>query len=168
MLLSDLVLESLPWKKFIRDSLANGELPLWNPYIFAGAPFLAAGQHSALYPFSVIYYVMPLEKAYGWFTVSQLWLAGVFMYLFMRGLGVGRFGAGIAAIAYQMSGFFIASVVFQMIIAAAAWLPFLLLMVEFTIRQRPVAGKATVVPWVVLGALGLGMEILAGHVEITY
>src|SRR5437868_8480319 len=128
-LLSDLVLENLPWKQFIRESLANHEIPLWNPYIFAGVPFLAAGQHSALYPFSIIYYVLPLDKAYGWFTVSQLWLAGVFMFLFMRGLGVRRFGATIAAIAYELSGFFVASVVFQMIIAAAAWFPFLLLMV---------------------------------------
>src|SRR5215471_2331950 len=156
-LLSDLVLENLPWKQFIRQSIANHELPLWNPYIFAGTLFLAEGQHSALYPFSVIYYIIPLDKAYGWFTVSQIWLAGMFMYLFMRGLGIGRFGATIAAIAYQMSSFFIASVVFQMIIAAAAWLPLLLLMVEFTIRRRPLFGRATVVPWIALGAFGLGM-----------
>ncbi|MEP7287936.1 MAG: oligosaccharide flippase family protein [Chloroflexota bacterium] len=167
-LLSDLVLENLAWKQFIRESIANHEIPLWNPYNFAGTPFLAAGQHSAMYPFSAIYYVMPLEKAYGWFTVSQIWLAGLMMYLFARGLGIGRFGATIAAIAYQLSGFFLASVVFQMIIAAAAWFPFLLLMVEYTIRQRPLFGKPTVVPWVALGAIGLGMEILAGHVEFTY
>src|SRR5262249_60708762 len=84
------------------------------------------------------------------------------------GRGVGIFGATIADIAYQLSRFCIASVVFQMIIAAAAWLPFLLLMVEFTIRRRPVFGKPTVVAWIALGALGLGMEILAGHIEITY
>src|SRR5512140_1678345 len=147
-LLSDLVLENLPWKQFIRESLSNREIPLWNPYLFAGVPFLAAGQHSAMYPFSVIYYVLPLDKAYGWFTVSQLWLAGLFMYLFMRGLGVGRLGGLVAAVAYQMSGFFIASVVFQMIIAAAAWFPFLLLMVEFTIQQRRAFGRSTVIPWV--------------------
>src|SRR5262249_21369636 len=81
---------------------------------------------------------------------------------------IGRFGATIAAIAYQLSGFFIASVVFQMIIAAAAWLPFLLLMVEFTIRRRPFFGRPATIPWVVLGAFGLGMEILAGHIEFTY
>ncbi|HVO43123.1 MAG TPA: oligosaccharide flippase family protein, partial [Aggregatilineales bacterium] len=167
-LLSDLVLENLPWKQFIRQSIANHEIPLWNPYLFAGTPFLAEGQHSALYPFSVIYYVLPLDKAYGWFTVSQLGLAGLLMYLFMRGLGIGRFGAVLSAIAYQMSSFFIASVVFQMIIAAAAWLPFLLLMVEFTIRQRPLFGRPAVIPWVALGAIGLGMEILAGHIEVTY
>ena len=35
-LLSDLVLENLPWKQFIRESIANRELPLWNP-IFSRA-----------------------------------------------------------------------------------------------------------------------------------
>ena len=168
MLLSDLVLENLQWKRFMRESLAGGEIPLWNPHLFAGVPFLAAGQHSALYPFSLIYYLLPLEKAFGWFTVSQLWLAGAFMFALMRGLGAGRFGALVAGISFQLSGFFLASVVFQMIIAAAAWLPFLLLMVEFTIRRRPLFGHPTLIPWMALGALGLGMTILAGHVEFVY
>ncbi len=167
-LLSDLVLENYQWKMFIREALAARELPLWNPYLFAGVPFLAAGQHSALYPFSVLYYVLPLDKAYGWFTVSQLWLAGVLMYLFMRGLGVRQAGAAFAAVAYQFSAFFLASVVFQMIIAAAAWLPFLLLMCEFVIQRRPLFGRATVLPWIAGGAFGLGMCIFAGHVEIVY
>ncbi len=45
-LLSDLILENYPWKRFTRASLDQGEIPLWNPYLFAGAPFLANGQHS--------------------------------------------------------------------------------------------------------------------------
>src|SRR5260221_3998938 len=100
--------------------MANHELPLWNPYIFAGVPFLAAGQSSALYPFSVIYYVLPLDKAYGWFTVSQLWLAGVFMFMFLRGLRDCRVGASLCAVAYQIRCLFLAHVVFPMHIAAAA------------------------------------------------
>jgi len=168
MLVSDLLLENIVWKQFIRESLAGGELPLWNPYLFTGVPFLAAGQHSALYPFSLIYYALPLPAAYGWFTVSQLWLAGLFMYLFMRGMGVGRWGAVFAGVVFQLSGFFLISVVFQMIIAGAAWLPFLMLMVEFTLRREPFAGKPAVIPWVAGGAVGLGMTILAGHVEFVY
>jgi O-antigen/teichoic acid export membrane protein len=167
-LLSDLVLQNYAWKQHIRASLANGELPLWSPYTFAGMPFLAAGQHSALYPFSLLYYILPLDTAYGWFTVSQVWLAGLFMYLFMRGIGASRFGGAVAAVAFQMSAFFLASAVFPMIIASAAWLPFLLLMVEFTIQRRPLVGNPSAIPWVVLGAGGLGMTIFAGHVEFLY
>ena len=167
-LVSDLVLQNMQWKLFIREQLAQGEIPLWNPYQFSGIPFLAAGQQSALYPFSLLYYVLPLPAAYGWFTVVQLWLAGVFMYLFLRGLAVGRLGALVAGVTYQLSAFFVINAVFPMIMAAAVWLPLLLLMVEFIIRQRPLLGRPSSVPWVAIGAAALGCNIFAGHVEITY
>ncbi len=166
-LISDLILENYPWKRFIVESLRGGELPLWNPYLFAGVPFLAAGQHSAMYPFSVIFYVMPLAQAYGWFSASQLFIAGLLMYLFARGLGVSRAGAAVAGVAYQLCGFYLVSVVFSMIIAAAAWLPLILLMTEYVIRQRPaLGGRPATVPWAAMGAAALGMVCLAGHAEI--
>jgi O-antigen/teichoic acid export membrane protein len=170
-LVADLVLENYAWKRFIVESLSRGESPLWNPYTFAGEPFLANGQHSALYPFSLIFYVLraPLPQAYGWFTVSQLWLVGVWMYLFARVLGLRRASAVIAAVTYQLSAFFVFSIVFTMIIAAAAWLPFILAMTELVIRQQPaLGGRPARAPWVVLGALGLGMAMLAGHPEMIY
>jgi O-antigen/teichoic acid export membrane protein len=168
-LVADLVLENYAWKQFIVGTLKQGEIPLWNPYTFAGEPFLANGQHSALYPFSLIFYVMPLWQAYGWFTVSQLWLAGVWMYLLARVLGLRRASAIIAAVTYQLSAFFVLSIVFSMIIAAAAWLPFILAMTELVIRQHPAfGGRPARAPWAVLGALGLGMAMLAGHPEMIY
>ncbi|HLF24820.1 MAG TPA: oligosaccharide flippase family protein [Anaerolineae bacterium] len=167
-LLADLILENYPWKRFILESLRAGEVPLWNPYLFAGAPFLANGQASTLYPFSAIFYVAPLASAYGWFTVTQLFLAGTFMYTLGRVLGIGRLGSLCAAVTYQLSGFFVVSVVFTMIIAAAAWLPLLLAMIECVIRQRPLFDRPASLPWVVIGALALGCQVLAGHPEITY
>jgi O-antigen/teichoic acid export membrane protein len=166
-LLSDLVLENYQWKSFIRQQIALGEVPLWNPHQFSGIPFLAAGQHSALYPLSVIYYILPLWLAYGWFTVLNLWLAGLGMYAFTRGLGIGRSGAFLAGIIYQFCGFVIASVVFQMMIGALPWLPIILLMSEYIIRQKAVFGRKTAIPWVTIGAIALALNILAGHVEIT-
>ncbi|MBL8045391.1 MAG: oligosaccharide flippase family protein [Anaerolineales bacterium] len=168
-LVSDLVLENYLWKKFTIESAQGGEIPLWNPHLFTGVPFLAAGQHSALYPFSILYYVLPLSLAYGWFTVSQLWLAGVLMYVFLRVLGLHRYSAVFGAVLYELCGFMTASVVFQMIIAAAAWLPLVLTSIELIARQQPaLGGRPATVPWVALGAVGVGMQLLAGHVEITY
>jgi O-antigen/teichoic acid export membrane protein len=168
-LLSDLLLENYQWKSFLRRSIDEGVIPLWQTEQFAGTPFLAAGQHSALYPFSVIYYVLPLARAYGWFTVSQLGLAGVLMYLFARGLGLRRIGGAVAGIAYQFSAFMIASVVFPMMIAGAAWLPLILLMIEFVIQRRPLRGdRPATLPWIAVGAIALMMSVFAGHVEITY
>jgi O-antigen/teichoic acid export membrane protein len=168
-LVSDLILQNYQWKSFILESLALGEVPLWNPHQFSGIPFMAAGQQSTLYPFSLLYYVLPLWLAYGWFTVVQLWLAGVFMFAFARGLGIGRGGAALAGVVYQLSGFFVISAVFPMIIASAVWLPLILLMIEYVIRQQPaLKQRPASLPWVAVGALALGCNILAGHVEITY
>src|SRR5512139_1140965 len=167
-LLSDLILENYPWKKFILESLQAQQLPLWNPYQFAGLPFLAAGQHSAFYPFSILFYLIPLPRAYGLFTVLQFFLAGLFAYFFLRTLGIGRLGATFGAIVYQFSLFMVVSVVFTMIIAGVVWLPLILLCLENIMAQRPVlGGRPATLPWVALGALALGCQILAGHVEIT-
>ena len=167
-LLSDMVLQNYQWKHFIREQLSQGEIPLWNPHQFSGIPFLAAGQQSALYPLSLIYYVLPLTSAYGWFIVINLWLAGVFMAWFMRGLGINRGGATLSGVVYQLAGFMIASVVFPMIIGAVVWLPLILLMIENIIRSRKFwIFQGTGIPWVIIGALAIGCNILAGHVEIT-
>ncbi len=167
-LVSDLILENYAWKHFIVESISNRQLPLWNPNLFAGAPFLANGQHSAYYPFSILFYFLPLTLAYGWFTVSQLFLAGAFMYVLCRVIGSGRLGSLTAAIIYQLSGFTIVSVVFTMIIAAAAWLPLLLAAIELIVQQRSAFGRPSTVPWIILGAIALACQIMAGHIEITY
>ena len=173
-LLSDLILENYVWKRFIVQALKSRQLPLWNPYILAGQPFLAAGQHSALYPLSLIFYVLPLVKAYGFFTVLQLLLAGVFMYIYARTIRLERVGSLIAAIVYIFSGFMIVSVVHPMIIAAASWLPLLLAIVERLVRTQEdqVPGQkappVSYIPWIVVGAVALGTQFLAGHVEIAY
>jgi len=167
-LLSDLILENYVWKRFIVECLKQGILPLWNPYLFCGVPFLAAGQHSAMYPFSLLFYIMPIVRAYGYFTWLQLALAGLFTYFFLRTLRLGRFGALVGAITYMLSAFMVVSVVFTMIIAAACWLPWLLAMLERIVqRWERGDGRAPLLE-MVGGAVGLGVHMLAGHVEITY
>ena len=194
-LLSDLILENYVWKRFIVQSIKARQIPLWNPYIFAGLPFLAAGQHSALYPFSLLFYILPIAHAYGYFTVLQLFLAGLFAFIYARVIGLGRLGAAVTAITYMFSAFMVTSVVFTMIIAAAAWLPLLLAMIELVIKKaegrasppKPALSKARPEPcrrveglggiegghspplfYVVFGAIALGFQLLAGHIEISY
>jgi O-antigen/teichoic acid export membrane protein len=167
-LLSDLVLENYAWKRFVVQSIQDRQLPLWNPYLFAGNPFLATGQHSALYPFSIVFYVLPLWRAFGVFVTLQLGLAGAFMFCFARVLGISRLGATVAGITCELSGFFVVSAVHPMIIAAAAWLPLILAAIELIVQQRPLFGRPATVPWVALGALALGCSVLAGHAEMLY
>ena len=167
-LLTDLIIENYAWKRFAVNSIQAGEIPLWNPSLFAGAPFLANGQHGMLYPFSWIFFLLPAAKAYGWYTISQLWLAGAAMYIFGRVLHMRRGSAAVAGLIYQGSGFLLASAaVFPMIIGAAAWLPFLLAAVEKIVTSAVTRSTKTLI-WMALGAVALGLQILAGHIEITY
>ncbi len=171
-LISDLILQNRAWKAFLLEALRDGDPAgvLWSPRILAGAPFLAAGQQSALYPLSILFYILPLALAYGIFTWLQLGLAAAGMYMFGRVLGLHRPAAAFAGIAYAFSGFFIVSVNFTMIIAAAAWLPLILAAIEMIVRKQAAKGPAAYspMPYVIAGALCLGCQALAGHVEITY
>ena len=145
-LLSDLVLENAVWKLHIRRTLAEGQLPLWNPNIFTGLPFLAAGQASTFYPLSLLFYVLPLEVAYGWFTALQIALAGVNMYLLARVLRLRPLAALLAGVVFMFSGFLIVSVVFTMFIAAAVWLPLILAVIEIIVRKQEEKGVDRVQP----------------------
>jgi O-antigen/teichoic acid export membrane protein len=172
-LLSDLILENYVWKRFILDALRQpggltDKLPLWNPQLFAGVPFLAAGQHSALYPFSLLFYLLPLPLAYGCFSAVQLFLAGLFTYVFCRVIDVNRLGSLIAGVTFMLSGFMVVSVVFTMIVAAAAWLPLLLAVIELIVRAEKNGFQRRTLLYVALGGAALGCHILAGHAEITY
>jgi O-antigen/teichoic acid export membrane protein len=171
-LISDLILENLPWKALIRDALHIGQPSeiLWNPRTFAGVPFLAAGQHSALYPLSAVFYILPLWQAYGVFTWLQLALAALCMYVLARILRLRPAAAAFSAVGYAFSLFFIVSVNFTMFLAAAVWLPLLLAVIERVFQKQEEKGgyAYSPVPYIAAGALILGIQILAGHVEITY
>jgi O-antigen/teichoic acid export membrane protein len=69
-----------------------------------------------------------------------------------------------------LSGFFVVSVVFTMIIAAVVWLPLLLAIIEIVIRKQEEKGPVpySPIPYIVVGSFVLGIQVLAGHIEITY
>lgn len=168
-LLSDLYLENYAWKQLIVDALRQRELPLWNPYILTGVPFLAAGQHSALYPLSLVFYILPLAAAYGWFAALHLFLAGWFTYLLARTLRVSHGGALVAGVTFELCGFMVIGNVFPMIVAAAVWLPLVLAVVErIARRQQEGASLWQHAPDMALGAMALGMVFLAGHPEMYF
>ena len=169
-LLSDLVLENAVWKLHVRRSLQQREIPLWNPQLFTGAPFLAAGQASTAYPLSVLFYLLPIEVAFGWFTAIQLAVAGANAYLLGRVLKLRPVAALFSGVAFQFSGFMIVSVVFTMVIAAASWLPLLLALIEKVVQKQEEKGVAGFrpIPYVVVGIGIVGLVVLAGHPEFLY
>lgn len=184
-LLSDMLLENLAWKSFASEVVSHGAVPLWNPNIFGGEPFLAAGQAGVLYPLGLIFYVIPPVWAYGWFTALHFLLAGVLMFSFVRVLGANRTGAAVSAISYAFSGLMVVSVIWPMVLGTIIWLPLLLLIVELIIRaaergatnapgaaghseQVTIGIQVDVLPLSIAGGAVLGIVMLSGHLEYSF
>lgn len=175
-LIADLVLQNLSWKRFIAESYAAGQFPLWNPNLFAGTPFLAAGQYAALYPLGVLFYIMPVASAYGPFAALHLFLAGAFTYFYLRVIGVNRAGALVGGTTFELAGFLVVSFVWPMILSAAIWLPLGLAMCELLAKHLDrgtlnISGVGLtpaarlIIP---IGAVAIACELLAGHLEISF
>ena len=80
---SDFILQFLPWKKFIYDSVREyGSIPFWNPYLFSGIPFISNIQASIFYPLGFLYYLIPPETAYLFSTMLHFSLGSIFTYIF--------------------------------------------------------------------------------------
>src|ERR1700730_445055 len=83
---------------------ATGHFPLWNPYLFGGMPFIAAMHGDIFYPTFLLRMIMPTDVAMTWGFIIHIFLAGLFTYVFLRGIGYGFYGALIGGLAYMMSG----------------------------------------------------------------
>lgn len=103
--LDDPVSQTYAYISYAHDRLQQGEFPLWNPHTFSGAPFIA-NRHTGLYNPLVFLPVrfLPPTVALALFYTSHWFLAGWFMYLFLKSLGLRRPAALFGAIAYILQG----------------------------------------------------------------
>jgi hypothetical protein len=139
--------------------IAQGMLPLWNPYIFAGTPLLASVYPGAFYPPNWLFAVLPPGPAMNLVVITTFHVALAGAYLFARRTGRSRGGALVAGLVFAFGGFMVAHVSHTSRIAAAAWLPWVLLAVEnlyVNARWR----------WVSLGALFVALQFLAGEPQM--
>ncbi len=158
--LLDVVQQYHPWRKFYADTIKQGELPLWNPFMFCGTPFVGNGMSAVFYPLNLLFVAMPVELAFGWCAWLHLVLAGVFMFGFLRRF-VSSVSALTGAIAFQICGFFVAWLAYLPLLCTAVWLPAALWAYEHS-------GEKPFVPTTVLAAAALGMALLAGHPQIAF
>ncbi len=179
-LIGDMIVQNLGWKRFLADQLRHGHLPLWNPLLLGGAPFLAAGQYQALYPLGAFFLMLPAAWAYGPYTALHLGLAGVFTFAYLRLIGERRPGAMVGAVTFAFCGSLVTSVVWPQMVGGMVWLPAVLACVELVARSggmRSVGGEGNPgslsssprpLIAVVAGAVAIALQILAGHLEISF
>jgi len=158
----DAVVYFFPQRVFLARALLAGQIPLWDPDLFLGAPFLANPQTAVLYPPSWLFVLGPVQSIYTAQLVLHAFLAAFFTYLLARyAFGALPLAAALGGLAYAFGGFAVGQVGHLNQVSAAAWLPAVLLAYHrFTVTQR--------VFWLALGALALGLQLLAGHPQETY
>ncbi len=168
-LIGDMILENYPWKLILEQAFRQRELPLWNPYEMVGLPYLATGQTSVLYPFTLLFLLLGPLRAYGWYTALHQLLAASLTYLLLRRLGAGRFGAMIAGVSFAFCFFLTVSYIWPMVLGAAVWLPLALWSLTGIAQklEKGNVGTALAVD-LPIGALAIALGVLGGHLEITF
>ena len=160
---TDMAYQFLQWRSFGFAQLAAGNLPLWNPHIYGGAPFFGGMQSALLYPTNWLYMVLPLEAATNWTIAFDVWLLGAFMFWWVARRGVHPFAAFISAalLMFCAPHFLRVAAGHVTNLAAMAWVPLIFLCIDEWLRTRRAA-------WCLLGMLALAMQIFAGHPQYVY
>lgn len=73
--------------------LAQGRLPLWNPYVNSGHPFVGNAQSAIFDPFNMIALLSPLAQSFVVVAFLRLLCAGAFTLRLALALGLSRLAA---------------------------------------------------------------------------
>lgn len=156
----DVIGQIYPWKKFTIDSWKKGDIPLWNPYTFSGTPHLANYQSQVFSPTNLIYFVLPFLDAWSIQILLQPFLAGIFMYLYMRRLSISSKGSVISALSFMFCGFITTWMAYGTLAYAILFLPLCLYAVEsfFTTKSYK---------HLIILSLGITFSFFSGHFQTS-
>ncbi|MDY6874858.1 MAG: YfhO family protein [Chloroflexota bacterium] len=158
----DLVSFLWPTYRFAARSLRAGLVPLWNPHLYSGAPFVADNQSGVFYPINLLTFALFGEPSYGVIealVVFHIWLAGAGLFGLARGLGLCRPAALVGGVAFALCDLFVTHAGNLNLNATAAWLPLLLLL-----THRALIRKSAI--WAAGAGVVLAVAALAGHAQM--
>ena len=137
-------------------------LPLWNPYLFMGVPFLANSQVGFFYPLNwPLWLSLPAHQSVHLTIVLHLCLAALNGYLWGRvSLRMGRTGAWTVGAIFALGGYLGAQVEHVNQLQGLAWLPLML-----TLYDKCASGQ--VHKWAGLSVV-VGLVLLAGHTQTAF
>ena len=131
----DLFLYTEFFRQFLRDQLAGGRFPLWNPYLFGGQPFFASPNAMAAYP--LLYPTLLLPGVYGlsFYFFLHLVIAALGAHFLLKSFRLSDDACRIGAATFALSGFFWWEIIHPSILAAFSWMPWFIAFLERIIRQ---------------------------------
>ena len=149
----------LPMRAIFGRQLAAGHLPLWNPWVFSGIPFLGAMQTGMLYPTTWLFAVLPPTWAMNLLVIAIYACTALCTYAYTRGVGCSRFASVFAAVTFAFCGFCVVRIGSIPLLQGVAWLPLLLLALD-RLRHR------VRFRFVALGSIAAALAILTGHPQV--
>ncbi|MGC9397682.1 MAG: hypothetical protein ACP5HM_00930 [Anaerolineae bacterium] len=145
-------------------ALQGGDLPLWNPYLFSGAPLLANSQAGVFYPLNWPLWLLSgptlegMTRTLHLSVLLHLGLAAFNARLLARSLGAGPWGGAMAGLLYAGGGFLGVHVEHLNQLQGLAWLPLVFLLQKRGARGRPAP----------ISILALALILLAGHTQTAF
>ena len=171
----DLVSLLFPTYRFAAAQLSQGVLPLWNPHLRGGAPFIGDIQAGFLYPPNLLLFLLNPQFEYPWMqwlSIAHLFWAGLGTYVLLRSLRQSESGEGESGSAPALSPFaaLFGALAFQFsdalfihlgnlnLIAVLSWMPWVLAAFERTLGLSSLR-------WAVITALCFTIGNYAGHAQ---
>ena len=159
-ILGDLVVAFHPFQIFAAREIGSGNLPLWNPLTFGGAPFLANMQSGLFCPFNFPSYLLGFKIHLALSLIMKSAVAGGSMYWFLRLLHMGCAASLMGSVAFMFSGFITVWLGWA-IGSTGVWFPLLFALVERIREKRE---------WRFAAWLGIAVcvQFMGGHPETSF
>ena len=96
--------QNYPLRVVAGREIRAGHLPLYEPYIWSGAPLLANWNAGAAYPLTWVFAVLPGIAAWTFGLVVTYAVAAIAMFGFLRGLRIATLAAFAGALTFAFGG----------------------------------------------------------------
>jgi len=160
---SDMFLQYFAWREFGFRELAKGNLALWNPHIFSGAPYFGGMQGALLYPPNWLFLVLPTPVAINWSVALHVFAIGAFMFFWMKQRGLSAPASFFAGTLVMFCGAFFPHVFAGHLpqLSAMTWSPLIFCSIDAVFRTQRVR-------WSLLGMFAIAMQTLAGFPQYVF
>ena len=171
-LITDPVRQQYPWRELVISVGKKLELPLWNPYNFAGTPLLANFQSAPFYVFNILFFIMPFVTAWSLIIFLGPLLGGIFLFFYLNNLNLNKWASITGSISFSFSGFFVAWMEWGTITHVGLWLPLILLAIDkvvSSIKYQVLSIKnKKLLAWSFVYLFSLTSSFFAGHLQTFF
>jgi len=171
-LTGDDVTQNYPLRELVGSQIRLGHLPLFDPYVWSGAPLLGGWNAGAAYPFVLLFVLLPGAAAWTLTLVVTWWVAGIGCFAFLRASRLASVPSFLGALSFSFAGAMTAQIAHIGLVEGMSWAPVALFaLLRLSERAGGAAKLAEVrrttrkspLGWMALLGVAGAMVILAGE-----